>query len=183
MKNEALKKITYLAVFCSLCFVSTLLIIIPLPNGYVNAGDVLVLLAGWCLGPIGFISAALGSALADILSGYLIYAPVTFVVKGLVAFVGYCMYKFTKKCFRNDKIDFLPRLMGALVAEVIMVLGYFIFESALYGFAGGAVALLGNSMQGLFCAIGATFVVSALYNIKQVKAIFPKLVVNKNEDK
>lgn len=182
MNNKTLKIITYLAVFCALCFVSTLFIIIPLPNGYVNAGDILVLTCAWCLGPIGAIAASLGSALADVLSGYVIYAPVTFVVKGLVALTAYFLYVLTKKTIKNDKFDFVARLISAIIGEVIMVFGYFLFESILYGFEGGMLALLGNCLQGTFCAIGATLLISALYNIKPIKSTFKKLTVNKEEN-
>ena len=44
------KNIVFSAVFAALCCVGTLVIIIPLPYGYFNAGDIFVLLAGWCLG-------------------------------------------------------------------------------------------------------------------------------------
>ncbi len=181
MNNKHLRTVTYLAVFSALCFVCTLFIIIPLPNGYVNAGDVLVLLSAWCLGPIGAISASLGSALADILSGYVLYAPITLVVKALVALVGYFAYALIKKSIKNDKIDFVARLISAILAETVMVVGYFLFESVLYGFAGGALALVGNCLQGVFCALGATLVVSGLYNVKYMKTIFNKLTIKHGE--
>lgn len=183
MLNKYLTKITYLAVFCALCFVSTLFIIIPLPHGYVNAGDVLVLITAWCLGPIGAIATALGGALADVLSGYVLYAPVTLIIKGIVALTGYFVYIFLKKIIRNDKIDFIVRYISAVFAEAVMVVGYFLFESALYGFSGGMLALLGNCLQAIFCAFGATLVFSALYNIKQFKLLCNKKTTNSGEKK
>ena len=71
----------------ALCCVATMIIKIPSPlKGYLNLGDCVVLLSGWLLGPAyGFAAAGIGSALADIFSGYVIYAPATFIIKGLMA--------------------------------------------------------------------------------------------------
>ena len=177
MKSNKIKTIVYCAMFCALCFVATLLIIIPLPNGYVNAGDVFVLLSGWCLGYVGIVSASIGSALADIISGYAFYAPATFVIKGLVALVCYVLYKATKKVIKNDKFDIASRCISAVIGELVMVAGYFAFESVLYGIAGGVLSVFGNLMQGAFCAVVATIVVSAIYQIKYLNTVFPKLRV------
>ena len=64
------------------------LIVLPLPvsQGYINLGDAGVYAAlaavggGW-----GVAAAAVGSALADLVLGYSIYAPATFIIKGLAA--------------------------------------------------------------------------------------------------
>ena len=128
--NSKLKNIVYTAVFASLCCVATMVITLPLPNGYLNLGDVFVLLSGWFLGPLfGAIASAIGSMTADILSGYVQYAPVTFVVKGVVSLAGYLVWAMLKKVIKAEKNDFLARLISALIAEALMVLGYFIYES------------------------------------------------------
>lgn len=46
------KRLAFSAVFAALCCVATVVIVVPLPYGYFNLGDVFVLLAGWCLGPL-----------------------------------------------------------------------------------------------------------------------------------
>ena len=86
MKNT-LHKIIMAAMFASLACVATMIIKIPSPlNGYINLGDCVVLLAGWMLSPLyGFLAAGIGSALADVLSGYVMYAPATFIIKGMMA--------------------------------------------------------------------------------------------------
>jgi uncharacterized membrane protein len=65
--------------------VITLFIRIPLPSkGYFNFGDVAVVFAGLFLGfRGGFLAGAIGSFLADIIGGFPIFAPLTFVAKGL----------------------------------------------------------------------------------------------------
>ena len=50
----------------------------------------------------------------------------------------------------ENKIGNLPsRIISGIVAEVIMVLGYFVFEGFLYGFIPSIVNIPANAMQGL----------------------------------
>ena len=44
---------------------------------------------------------------------------------------------------------FVARLLGAIVAEITMVGGYFVFEGFLYGFAPSVVNIPANAVQGL----------------------------------
>ena len=176
------KQLAFSAVFTALCCVSTLLITIPLPaSGYFNTGDVFVLLSGWFLGPVyGVFSAAIGSALADVLSGYALYAPATFFIKGIDAFVAYLVWVFFKKLIKKEEFDFLPRALGALTGEGVMVFGYFLYESILFGFLGAIPNILGNSLQGACCLVLAIALCSILYSVKPVRRFFPLLVATAN---
>lgn len=170
------KQLTFTALFAALCCVGTLLIVVPLPIGYFNTGDVFVLLAAWCLGPIyGSVAAAVGSALADVISGFTIYAPVTFFVKGADALVAYAICFLLKKCIKKESLDFLPRLLSAILGETLMVLGYFVYECSLYGLGGAVGSVVGNVLQGLCCTACAVAIFSALYPVKTVKKLFPLL--------
>ena len=62
--RSAAKRLAFTALFAALCCVGTMFIVIPLPHGYFNAGDVFVLLAGWCMGPV-FGSVAAAKALPE----------------------------------------------------------------------------------------------------------------------
>ena len=176
MKETALflssaRKLTFSALFAALCCVGTLVIVIPLPVGYFNAGDVFVLLSGWCLGPIyGVLAAGLGSALADVIGGFPVYALATFFIKALDALVAYYAYSALKTLIKKP----FARTLSAFFGECCMVLGYFLFEIVLYGIAPACGALLGNSLQGIFGAICAVLLVFALRKAKAYK-IFPKL--------
>ncbi len=170
------KQLAFTALFAALCAVSTLIIAVPLPNGYFNTGDVFVLLSGWFLGPIyGSIAAGTGSALADIISGYAVYAPATFFIKALDALVAYAVCALWKTIIKQERLDFIPRLFSAICGEIVMLLGYFLYESALYGIAGGAISLLGNGMQGICCLTCAVALCALLYPIKSLRKIFPRL--------
>ena len=146
MKSNT-QKIVMASMLAALCCVATMIIKIPSPlKGYLNLGDCVVLLSGWILPPAyGFGAAAIGSALADIFSGYVIYAPATFVIKGIMALIAYFSHKAM-----NKKIGSLPsRLIGGVVAETEMVLGYFVFEGFLYGFVPSVVNIPANAVQGV----------------------------------
>ena len=172
------KHLALTALFASLCLVGTLVIAIPLPTGYFNVGDVFVLLAGWCLGPLyGSVAAGMGSALADIIAGYAIYSPFTFVIKALDAFSAYMVWRLLKKCIHKERFDILPRAISALIGEGIMVVGYLLTETMLYGFYGAIGAVLGNTLQGACCITLALMLTYVLYPLKNVSRLFPSLKI------
>ena len=170
------RNLVYAAVFAALCCVATLSIAIPLPNGFANAGDIMVLLSGLCLGPLlGGIAAALGSALADIFLGYALYAPATAVIKFAVALLAALIFRFVRRMFHKKIARLTLCAVGCLVAEAAMVFGYFFYETLLYGVAGAAASLLGNTTQGLVCALGGLFLFSAISAVRPMRKIFPSL--------
>ena len=144
--NSTTKKIVMAAMLAALCCVATMIIKIPSPlKGYLNLGDCVVLLAGFMLSPLyAFLAAGVGSALADIFSGYAVYAPATFIIKGVMALT--CFYGFK---FLTKKLGALTaKIVSGALAEIIMVLGYFIFEGFMYGFIPSVVNIVPNALQG-----------------------------------
>ncbi len=141
------KKIVMASMLAALCCVATMIIKIPSPlKGYLNLGDCVVLLCGFMLSPLyGFLAAGIGSALADIFSGYVIYAPATFIIKGIMALAAYYTFKLLNKKLKDTP----SMLIGGAIAEIEMVLGYFIFEGFMYGFIPSAVNILPNAVQGI----------------------------------
>lgn len=139
-------KIVMAAMLAALTCVATMMIKIPSPmKGYLNLGDCVVLFAGWMLAPgYGFLAAGLGSALADMFSGYMMYAPATFIIKGLMAVIAYYGYQILHKKLNNS----VSRIVSGIFAEVVMVLGYFVFEGILYGFGPSVVNIPANAVQG-----------------------------------
>ena len=138
---------------------------IPSPlNGYINLGDCVVLAAGWMLSPIyAFFSAGIGSALADLLSGYATYAPATFVIKGLMALVAF--YGF--KLLHNKLGKITAQIIAGFIAEIIMILGYFVFEGFLYGFAPSVVNIPANAVQGVAGLIAGILLVKIFEKSKK----------------
>ena len=146
MKSNT-KKIVMAALMAALACVATMIIKIPSPlKGYLNLGDCVVLTAGWMLSPIyGFLAAGLGSALADLFSGYVVYAPATFLIKGCMALIAYFGFRLLHK----KVSDLPPRIISGTAAEMLMILGYFVFEGCMYGFGPSVVNIPANAVQGV----------------------------------
>ena len=125
-KNSAVN-LALLAIMTALTTVMTLVIQIPYPgtSGYFNFGDTMVMLSGLLLGPIGgFCAGGVGSAIADVTSGYSYYAPITLIVKGLEGMaVGYLSSRVREHVRLNVR-DVIAVLVGA----VIMLIGYFLAQ-------------------------------------------------------
>lgn len=158
--NNNLKKLILAALFAALSCVATMSIRIPTPGtgGYIHPGDAIVILSGVILGPVwGFLAGGIGSALSDLIGGYFIYVPITFVIKGLVALAAGLLYQ---KVGKNQKSRYIAVILGG-VADIILVAGgYFVCESFIYG-AGAAASIPANIIQG----VGGLVISCILYPI------------------
>lgn len=155
------------ALMAALTCVGTMIIKIPTPtNGYIHPGDGFVLLSGLLLGPIwGSLAAGIGSALSDLIGGYFIYVPATFVIKALTALVGYIVFKLISKILRN-KTELPALIISGIAGEAVMVLGYFLFEifmlavvnksSVSAGVVAAVAGIVPNIIQGVFGVIIGT---------------------------
>ena len=87
MENKSLKKIVTAALLAAMTCIATMIIKVPTPTmGYIHLGDGFVLLCGVILGPVtGGLAAGIGSMFSDIFSGYVSWAPATFIIKALTA--------------------------------------------------------------------------------------------------
>lgn len=164
IQNNTTQRIVMAALLAALTCVATMIIKIPSPlKGYINLGDCVVLLAGWMLSPTyGFLAAGLGSALADTFSGYVTYVPATFVIKGLMALIAFYGFKLLHSKLGNIS----SRIISGIVAEVVMVAGYFIFEGFLYGFGPSLVNIPANVIQGIAGLIIGTILVKVFEKSK-----------------
>ena len=145
MKTKT-RKLVFSALLASLVCVLTLVVKIPSPyKGYINLGDAAVLLCARILPPgYGFFAAGIGSLLADLFSGYLIYAPATFLIKGVMVLIAFGLFRSLHQKIGNT----ISLITGAVVAEIWMCLGYFLFEGCLYGFWASLPNVPLNAIQG-----------------------------------
>lgn len=140
---ERIVKVALCGIMAALVCVTTLLIQVPVPptRGYINVGDAMIMVAALSFGPIvGGFAGGVGSALADILGGWVHWAPFTLIIKGVEGVIA----------------GFIARRGGSgihtlLIAWIIgcgeMVLGYFTVESILYGVGPALVEVPGNTFQ------------------------------------
>ena len=172
--NQKLRNLVYTAMLMALCCVATLVIKIPtVTGGYLNAGDIVVVLAALLAGPLyGGVAAGFGSGLADVISGYMSYAPGTLVVKGCAAVVAALIFRACRKK------SFGFALLSAICGEIIMVLGYFVFEDFILRFgragqyrhgAAAAAEIPGNAAQAAVGIVGGLALYFALSKVPQIR--------------
>ncbi len=172
MKKNNLFKLCCSAVFAAIICVLTFAFPVPLPShGYFNFGDCFVIIAALCLGPVwGGMAAGIGAGLSDLILGYTYYAPATLIIKWLMA-VG-CYYVFKAFLNINKKLDIVGIILVAIVAEIIMVAGYFVFELFIYNAAVAVADTVGNSIQGVIGALSGSFLFGVLFKTGTVKKLF-----------
>ena len=163
--DRNIKLVVYLSLLAAICCVATMVIPIPTPTGgYLNAGDIVVVFTALLAGPLyGGIAMGLGSGLADLFAGYAIYAPGTLLAKGLAAVVAGLIFRRTKQNLKGAVIS-------AVCGELVMVIGYFLFEAVCLGFGAGAAAEIpGNLLQGTAGVIGGTALYQALRKVPEIE--------------
>lgn len=177
MKNNLVRKLVLSGLFIALVFLATYFTRIPtpLPGGYFNLGDAVIMLAAVFIGPVGgMIAGGIGSAFADMAASALIFAPITLVVKGIEGLVvGLISAKYRRDYLETRRASpFNMNLIFALiVGALIMVAGYFsgeafilsLFDSA-FGLTAAAAELPANLTQGALSAILGYVLVLLLNN-------------------
>ena len=165
MKNHRVSVWIQTGIFAALICAATMLVQIPLPatGGYANPGDGIILTCAFLLSPLSaIIAAGVGSALADLLLGYVVYAPATLLIKGLMALVAHTLLRQTAK--GGSPAAFI---LPALAAECMMVLGYFIYESLILFLGVGALGSVpGNIGQGIAGVLIACAITPVLKKVK-----------------
>ncbi len=169
--DRRVRSIVTAALLAALTCAATMVIRIPSPTGgYLNLGDTVVLLGAFLLGPwTGALAGGIGSAMADALSGYVVYVPATLVIKAGVALTAGCLYRFLRD--RTGGMVF-----AALGGEIPMIAGYWLFDALLLHSWGGAVAgVPGNLVQASFGVAVSVFLATALRKSGFVRSKFPTL--------
>ncbi len=160
------------AVLAAIITVATVMIQIPLPlsNGYINMGDTFILVGVWFSGMWAVPSAIIGSVIADLMTGYAVFAPATLVIKGFMALGAYMVYRAFNK---NGHESVAGRVISAVIAETVMVAGYFLFSLILLNgnFYGALSGVAGNSVQGIIAVISAVAIMLAMKKTNVIKLI------------
>lgn len=161
--NINARKIVKTALMAALCLIFTIFFPIALPTGYANLGDAVCFLSGFMLnGFYGSLAAGLGSGLADIISGYGIYFPATFIAKAIIALLGAFARRIVLKTkLKREFLVYLCATACSLLAETVMVATYFLYESFILGLGEAAIAsIFGNLTQA-----GVGFVLSLIFTL------------------
>lgn len=153
MQKNRIKRMCLSGIFASLVFVVTAYLHIPTYNGYVHVGDGFIFLAA-CLLPMPYavFVGATGAMLADVLTGFAIWAPGSMVIKALVAMLFSC---------KGTKILSLRNLLMLIPAAVISIAGYYFYEVIITGsFTASLAGIPGSAMQAATSSL--VFIVAGL---------------------
>jgi len=152
--GSSTRRLTLTGLFAALVTLGTLFLKIPGPTGYYHLGDSMIYAAAVLFGPVaGGIAGAVGSALADVLGGWAIWAPWTFIIKGLTGYLIGLLA--TGDTWKRD----LPAMvLGGLVT----VVGYGIASAIMYSPAAALTETYGNLGQVTSGIIIALVVISIL---------------------
>lgn len=164
---KSTKNLVIASLFAALVCVTTMAIKIPTPtNGYIHPGDGMVLLCGILLGPqIGGLAAGIGSMLADVFSGYALYAAGTLVIKAAAAMTAGILYRVLPGKSRARIA------ISGFVGESIMVGGYYLYEIGLAMASGSNLAA-----SAIAATAGVPFnVVQGAFGILIALVLFPVL--------
>ncbi len=158
-----IQELTLVAMFIAITFVATAFINVRLPiaanGGLIHLGNVPVFIAAAILGKrAGAIAGAFGMALFDVTSGWVSWAPFTFVVVGCI---GYAFGLLT------EKKKTIPWLVAAvIVAGLIKVVGYYIAEVVLYGNLYQPVTSIpGNIVQ---IAVAGVIAIPIIFSLRKI---------------
>lgn len=124
--SKNVKQLCLSAVMMAMVFVVTRFIQIPIPLGYFNVGNSVILLFCLLIGsPHGILASALGSGLADLVS-YPVYTIPTLIIKAIMPWLFYLLMKvFSKNKFAV--------IIAAAISTLIPLFGYTITGMILYG--------------------------------------------------
>lgn len=123
MKNK-IKLMCLTGIFTALIFIFTAYIHIPSHTGYTHIGDSFIYLAACFLPlPYAMFAGATGALLADLFTGYAIWAPASVIIKATaVLFFSH-----------QRKILSVRNLIALLPASLVCISGYYLYELMITG--------------------------------------------------
>jgi uncharacterized membrane protein len=129
------QQIALVATMIAVTFVCTMIRVMYVPPtmGYIHLGDVAANFAALAFGPwVGMVASGVGMAIADAI-GFPLYIVPTLIVHGLQGLV---------------------MIVAAVVGQLVVVLGYFITQTLLFGVGPALFEAPWNGLQGLVGIVG-----------------------------
>lgn len=155
------------ALLIALVFIATKFINFRLPisinGGLIHLGNTMLFMAAIVFGGRkGAIAGAFGMGLFDIVSGWVAWAPFTFIIRGVMGYIiGYAANSHNRKgnsLFWN--------LIGIIIAGIWMIVGYYIAEVIITGnYIAPVTSIPGNVIQIVFGALLGLPIAKALKKI------------------
>ena len=124
------RSLSFLALFIAFTAVATYLHIPGPSSSYFNLGEVAIYTIALTFGAkAGGIAGGVGSALIDIILGYSIWAPFTFVIKGIEGLI------VGKIASQNKNKKFDRKIFAIILGGNFMILGYALAKAFLLSWA------------------------------------------------
>ena len=155
------------AVFMALTCVATMVVQIPIPLGYVHLGDSVILICAFFFGPVvGALAGGIGSAMADILTGFAVWAVPTLIIKTIMPIIACAIFGNMKSKFDRCKVISVKGIVGAVVTLLFMTLGYVVFGAIIAGsFAAGLASAPGLLLKSVVNMVVYLFVATGMSKI------------------
>ena len=161
-KEKHALKVAVVAVLTAVVVVFTLVIRIPTTKGYLNLCDVAICFIAFTFGPISaFLAAGLGTAIADLISGYAQWAPISFVVHGIEGLL-------IALIVRKQPLSKMRILLAAIGCILTVSLGYFVLSALFISTVAVAAAEIPPNM--IQAGVGVVF---GLALSKAIKRAYP----------
>ncbi len=134
ISNLKINDIVQISLMAAITYIATAVINIPsgvIIKGVVHLGDSIIFLAAILLGgKKAFWSAAIGMCMFDLFSPYVVWAPFTFVIKGVMAYIaGTIAYR---KDYNGNNL--INNIFAFTLAGIWMIGGYYIAGVAIMHF-------------------------------------------------
>lgn len=147
--NFKTKDLTISSLLIALVFIATKFINFRLPisvnGGLVHLGNTMLFTIAIVFGKKkGAIAGAFGMGIFDLVSGWLIWAPFTFIIRGVMGYIiGSIAYSNYNK---GEKL--LWNIFAIIVSGIWMILGYYLAEVLIYGnYFSPLTSIPGNIIQ------------------------------------
>lgn len=153
------------AVIC----ITTMLIQIPIPLGYAHLGDAFILLTVTFLGKReGIWAGGIGSAMADLLTGYTQWVIPTFIIKAILALIAGIIMFDENGHFRLTNIR---TAAAAVISMAWMVFGYVVVGGILYGSMAAGLASAPGLIVKSILNIVVYYVVTAVFEKANIRSL------------
>ena len=161
-KEKHALKVAVVAVLTAVVVVFTLVIRIPTTKGYLNLCDVAICFIAFTFGPVSaFLAAGLGTAIADLISGYAQWAPISLIVHGIEGLL-------IALIVRKQPLSKMRTLLAAIGCVLTVSLGYFVLSALFISTVAVAAAEIPPNM--IQAGVGVVF---GLALSKAIKRAYP----------
>ncbi|MCG8482525.1 MAG: ECF transporter S component [Clostridia bacterium] len=165
-----IKELTRYALFTAIIFICTYMVQITLPlpgnGGLVHAGNIALFTIAVVFGKkYGAVSGAVGMTLFDLLSGWAIWAPGTFIIRFACGYVIGAIANAKDYKGTNRNMNILAMLSGS----AIIIFGYYFYQVLLYGnWVVAAGSMIGDVIQSAVGTVVSLALIPSLIKLQSI---------------